>query len=365
MATGIRGRRWLPSGRLLVVVVAVVAVVAGGGWAAKPVWQPWWYAERLCGGHLSGGELADLLPTERLRAGRDTFGSGKPVLRCGVDEGDGRHFVLRVEAQTDAGARLGPLDMEFSIPRDLTYPFPASVPGFYGSFGPVIVQDCPKLGRDPEGRRPRLVTKVYSHGVEDAPSTASLRTAVRIANGANAELGCGAEPLPLPDRVEPVRKLALSRAGNTMCGWLTRTTLPRSPSGKAWQVVAPTDDRAPITSCSLIDSGTGESAVDLSGWYGGWTTEPFARLLSNNARLPDDRSPHDALLGTAFGRAKARCAGEAANFLANSYTPTGTGSALPMSDVRRLLDEFASDQAERRDCTDLELPGPTVYPRRH
>ncbi len=358
MATGIRGRRWLPSGRTSAIVAVVVAVLAGGGWAAKPVWQPWWYAARLCGGHLSGGELADLLPDERLRAGRDTFGSGNRVLRCGVDEGDGRHFVLRIEAQTDTGARLGPLDMEFGIPRDVGHPFPASVPGFYGNFGPVIVQDCPKLGRGH-----RLVTQVYSHGVEDGPSTASLRTAVRIANGAGAELGCGAKPLPLPDRVEPVRKLSLSRAGTTMCGWLSRAALPDSPSGRAWQVVAPTDDRAAITSCSLIDSGTGES-VDFSGWYGDWTAEPFERLLSNNARLPDDLGADEALLGEDFGRAKARCAGESANFLANN-APTKTGrAALSTGEVRGLLNAFATDQAERRDCTELELPGPTVYPRR-
>lgn len=359
---GIRGRRWLPSGRVLGIVAVVLAVVAGGGWAAKPVWQPWWYAATLCGGNLSGDDLAELLPNERLQAGRDTFGSGSSSLRCGVDESDGRHFVLKIEAQTDTGEPLGPLAMEFTVPRDPHYVYPRSVPGFYGKFGPVIIQECPKLGPDAEGRKRRLVTNVYAHGVENDPSPQSLRTAVRIANGANAELGCGADPLPLPDRVEPARKLSLSQAEGTMCGWLARDTLPSSTSGKEWQVLAPTDEGAPITSCSLIDSGTGESAVSLTGWYGDWAEEPFETLLAANVRIPEGHSSRDALLSENFGRAKARCAGESANFLANSYTPDASRSVLPMSEVRRLLDEFAADQAERRGCTGLELPGPTVHP---
>ncbi|WP_244501261.1 hypothetical protein [Streptomyces sp. TP-A0874] len=362
MATGIRNRRWLPSRWTLGVAAVVLAAVAGVGWLAKPMWQPWWYAASLCGGNLSGGDLAELLPNERLRAAKDTFGSGGDALRCGVDESDGRHFVLDVEAQIDNGERLGPLAMEFMVPRDLHYVYGSSVPGFYGKFGPVIIQECPKLGRDSEGRKRRLVTKVYTHGVESAPSPQSLRTAVRIANGANTEIGCGADPLPLPDRVEPVRKLSLSQAENTMCGWLARRALPKSPSGKEWRVVAPTGERAPITNCSLIDSGTGESALNLSGWYGDWTDEPFETLLMEKVEIPEGLSARDALLGGDFGRAKAQCAGESANFLATSQGRDRSRPVLPMSEVRRLLTGFVEDQSKRRGCTDLELPGHTVHP---
>ncbi|GAA3381394.1 hypothetical protein GCM10020367_72470 [Streptomyces sannanensis] len=350
---------------MLGIVVVVLAVVAGVGWAIKPTWQPWWYAATLCGGNLSGEDLAELLPNERLQAAEDTFGSGHGPLRCGVNKSDGRHFVLKTEAQIDMGEPLGPLDMEFTIPRDLHYAYPRSVPGFYGKFGPVIIQDCPKLGHESGGRKRRLVTNVYTNKVDNNPSPQSLRTAVRIANGANAEIGCGADPLPLPDRVEPARKLSLSQAEGTMCGWLAQGALPRSPSGKEWQVVAPTGERAPVTSCSLIDSGTGESAVNLTGWYGDWTDKPFERLLSANVRIPKGHSSRDALLGERFGRAKARCAGESANFLANSYARDSLRSVLPMSEVRRLLNEFAADQAERRGCTGLELPGRTVHTDLH
>ncbi|MEV5986360.1 hypothetical protein AB0L85_15250 [Streptomyces sp. NPDC052051] len=365
MAVGVRRRWWLPSVRGLVIVAVTLAVVMGGGWLAKPMWQPWWYARTLCGGNLSGGDLAELLPNERLRPAEDTFGTGHSPLRCGVDKNDGRHFVLDIEAQTDTGKRLGPLDMEFTIPTDPDFAYPRSVPGFYGKFGPVIIQECPKLGRDSEGRKPRLVTTVNTTAVENDPSPQTLRTAVRIANAANAEIGCGADPLPLPDRVESTRKLSLSQAKNTMCGWLTHGTLPKSPSGKAWKVAAPTNERATITSCSLIDSGTGEYAVNLTGWYGDWTDKPFDTLLAANMQIPKGHSPHDALLGDNFARAKARCAGESANFLANSSTRNSSRPALPMSDVRFLLNKFTADQTERRDCTHPELPDTTVHPRPH
>ncbi|MET9296628.1 hypothetical protein [Streptomyces sp. NPDC003077] len=365
MATGTGGRRWLPGKKTLGIVAVVLAVLAGVGWWAKPVWQPWWYAATLCGGNLSGGELADLLPNERLRAGKDTFGSGSSLLRCGVNENDGRHFVLKIEAQTGVGAVADPMALEFTIPSKPHYAFPRSVPGFYGQFGPVIIQECPKLGRDSRGRTQRLVTTVYVHAVEDDPSPQSLRTAVRIANGASAEIGCGAAPLPLPDDVEPARKLTLSQTKDTMCGWLAGARLPDSPSGKEWRVVAPTDARAPITSCSLIDSGTGQSAVDLTGWYGDWTDEPFEMLFAANVRIPEGRSPRDAMLGPHFGRAKARCGREAANFLADSHARGSSRSALPMSEVRDLLNRFAADQAERRGCTGLELPDTTVHPSGH
>ncbi|MGW4162542.1 hypothetical protein [Streptomyces sp. NPDC004788] len=126
-------------------------------------------------------------------------------------------------------------------------------------------------------------------------------------------------------------------------------------------MVAPTDEQATITSCSLIDSGTGKPAVHLSGWYGDWADAPFTRLLEANMRIPEGHSSRDALLGEEFGRAKARCAGESANFLANGYASDSSRSVLPMSDVRSLLNAFATDQADRRGCTGLELPDPTVH----
>ncbi|WP_234345996.1 hypothetical protein [Streptomyces sp. NRRL F-5755] len=362
MAAGRRGRRWLPSGRVLGIVATALAVLAGGGWLAKPLWQPWWYAATVCGGHLSGEDLAGLLPDKRLQPADDTFGSGSGVLRCGVNTNDGRRYVLKIEAQTDTGTAQGPLATEFTIPRKPHYAFPKTIPGYYGEVGPVIIQECPGLGRDSDGRARRLVTKVNALGAESAPSPQSLRTAVNAANGAASELGCGAAPLPLPDRVEPIRKLAPSQAEGTMCGWLGRIALPRSPSGRGWKVVAPTDERAPITNCSLLDAGTGEPAVDLTGWYGSWTDKPFDTLLSANVKVPKGHSSHDALLSENFGRAKARCAGESANFLAASYAPHTMRSVLPMSQVRYLLNEFAKDQTERRSCTGLELPDPTVHP---
>nr|WP_237536510.1 hypothetical protein [Streptomyces sp. SID5785] len=353
----------LPGRRTAVIGVVVLAVLAGATWVYKPWWQPWWYARTLCGGALSGGDLADLLPKERLRAGEDTFGSGDGTsVACEVDRPDGYHYVLRAEATTDGAEPDGPLDLEFTIPRDPQYLYSREIPGFHGNLGPMIVQDCPALGRDAEGRIRRLVTNVYSLAVERKPEATPARMAVQIANRANDELGCGAARLPVPDRLEPAHRLSLRQARATMCGGLARAALPRSPSGKDWQVLAPTGGRAPISSCSLVDSGTGRTAATFTGWYGDWTDKPFERLLGANVQIPDGHSVRDALLGENFGRATARCAGESANFLVNSYAPHGTGPVLPMSELRALLGVFAKEEAGRRGCDGLELPGRTVYP---
>ncbi|MEU5213968.1 hypothetical protein [Streptomyces sp. NPDC020742] len=133
-------------------------------------------------------------------------------------------------------------------------------------------------------------------------------------NGASAELGYGAKPLALSDHAGPPRTLSLRETAGTMCDWLTRTRLPKSPSGKGWKVAAPTNVRAPITNCSLLDATTGKSAMDLTGCYG----------------TGEDLSPQ-----------------------------------LPMSQVRSLLNAFAKDQAKRRGCTDLELPSTTIHPAAH
>ncbi|MCP9210397.1 hypothetical protein [Streptomyces cucumeris] len=351
----------MPSRRALIIVTLVLAVVAGGGYLTKPLWQPWWYAETLCGDHVSGDDLAELLPRKRLQAGEDTFGSGHGRLVCAVNEDEG-HFVLRMEAQTDPSDVRTALGMEFTIPTTPRYVFPQEVPGFYGKFGPVIIQKCPGPGHDSRGHKRLLITRVVSHGVEDDATPASLRIAVSVANGADSELGCGADPLPLPERVVEPRTMPLKQAAGTMCGWLTRAPLPKSPSGAGWRVAAPTHNGAPITNCSLIDPETGDSALDLTGWYGGWTDTPFETLLGANVVIPKGHDSRDALMSEDFGRAKARCGGESANFLA--YGDGTDRKALSATQMRTLLNAFATDQTRRRGCTGLDVPDSTVHPKR-
>ncbi|WP_431775570.1 hypothetical protein [Streptomyces cucumeris] len=65
---------------------------------------------------------------------------------------------------------------------------------------------------------------------------------------------------------------------------------------------------------------------------------------------------------TDFGRAKTWCGGESANFLA-----CGDGTdrkTLSTTQMRTLLNAFATDQARRRGCTGLDLPDSTVHPKR-
>ena len=56
-------------GRGLDVVAAVVLSFAVD--RAKPLWQHWWFAARMCGGTLASADLADVLPDERLQNGTD------------------------------------------------------------------------------------------------------------------------------------------------------------------------------------------------------------------------------------------------------------------------------------------------------
>lgn len=357
---GVR-KRWVPSGRSLGIVAVVLAVLAGGGYLAKPLWQPWWFAATLCGGHLSGGDLAELLPGKQLQAGRDNFEDGAGHLRCAVNEDD-HTFVLAADAQTDPADVRRAMAMEFTVPYKPEYVFPRNVPGFYGQFGPVIIQECPKLGRDERGYQHHLVTNVLTLGVERDASAASLRIAVSLANGAAERLGCGSAPLPRPDRVTPPRTLPVSQLAGTMCDWLTRTALPKSPSGAGWQVEAPTDERAPITNCSLLDPRTGKPFVDLTGWYGGWAEKSFEDLLESNVEIPEQLSARHALMSERLGRAKARCQGDPANFLVSLENAGGSAPAPPTAaQLRTLLNAFAADQAARRGCTDVELPGPKVH----
>ncbi|MGY5125658.1 hypothetical protein [Streptomyces nigrescens] len=61
-----------------------------------------------------------------------------------------------------------------------------------------------------------------------------------------------------------------------------------------------------------------------------------------------------------FGTA-ARCDGESAHYEASSY-PGGADRRLAASELRPLLVAFARDQAGRRGCSHLALPGQRIIP---
>ncbi|MEV7426362.1 hypothetical protein [Streptomyces sp. NPDC091212] len=288
-------------------------------------------------------------------------------MRCHINRDD-RHAVLAVDAYTNTADVRRELDLGFTRPFGARFALPAGIPGLANAFGPVIIQDCPDLERDAQGRKRRLVTTVLSKGDDISPGR--IRIAVSMANGASQRLGCGAEPLPTPsagsDPYEPPRAVPPAEAKGTVCGWLAWITLPKNPSGAPWGVVPHTDTDAPVTGCSLTDTASGEAAVEFSGWYGDWTDQPFVRLLPHNVSYSDGRDSRRPMMSENYGRATARCDAEAVNHLAygNARGTDAEDRYLTGRQLRPLLDAFAEDQAERRGCTDLEPPASTIHPMR-
>ncbi|WP_128510445.1 hypothetical protein [Streptomyces inhibens] len=351
----------MPSREVAAVIAVVLVVLVGGGYVSKPLWQPWWYAGTICDGLLSADDLADVLPDKELQAGKEEADLAHGRLKCGVDTDDG-HFSLVVDVESDPDEVDRELTGEFTIPTRPRFVFPSGIPGFQSDLGHYIVQDCPDLRRDSSGRKRRLVTRVIGAWDEKNGTPATLRIAVSLANGVSQKLGCGAPELPLPKRAVIEEKAVAPAEGGANCGWLGRVRLPKNPSGKPWRVVS-TEARTPITSCTLVDAASGQPYADFSGWYGNWTDTSFATLIGANVALPNHFEGTGPLMSEHFGTAAARCDGESAHYEASTY-PVDQARSLPARELRPLLVAFARDQAERRGCTRLQLPGKRIYPNR-
>ncbi|MFD5394973.1 hypothetical protein ACFWJW_12185 [Streptomyces sp. NPDC127097] len=352
-------RRRVPSGRVVAVLVVVLVVLAGGGYAAKPLWQPWWYATQVCAGLLSTGDLADVLPAEQLKAGKEAADLAHGRMSCGVDTPDD-HFALLADVDSDPDEVDRRLNGEFAIPTTPGFVFPAGIPGFQGQLGHYIVQECPDLRRDSLGRKRRLVTRVIGKWDEKHGTPATLRIAVALANGASEQAGCGAPKLPLPQRAVLRPTPVPPAKGGAGCGWLARARLPENPTGKPWRVVPRADPHAAITHCALMDGTSGFPYAEFSGWYGDWTDESFKTLVTANVSLPPDFPDGGQAMSEDFGIAAARCDGESAHYLARSAPDRRHAGR----ELRPLLVAFARDQAERRGCGHLALPGKRIFPSR-
>ncbi|MFF1700155.1 hypothetical protein ACFVXC_42080 [Streptomyces sp. NPDC058257] len=347
------------------MATAVVFGFAVG--AAKPLWQHWWFAAKMCGGTLSSADLADVLPDERLHIRTDEVSLEGGGMECRISTDD-EHRALSVEVMSDGAGIDRELDMSFTIPVEPNYVFPDGTPGFADQFGPVILQECPKLGRDELGAKQRLLTRVIGPDTSNEPGPALLRIAASAANAASEQSGCGAKRLPLPERTAGLESRPLSEAAGTKeCGWLTGVRLPKNPSGRPWEFTERSSGDMPITSCALVDPAKGKGGapvVEFSGWYGDWTDEPFQTLLAANVDYPSDRSARGPMMADALGRATAQCDGEAANFQAHSVPRTNDISDryVTGAQLRPLLLEFAAEQSRVHGCSGLKLPGKTVYP---
>jgi hypothetical protein len=337
-------RRWIK------VAVAAAAVVGLGGWIGAPFAQDWWLVRTACDGALPGDAV------RRLAQNGSHFKDAESVTyrelgeyRCTLSfEGDDLRsdLVLRVEAYTGRDQQ----DREFlTTLQDSGFapqaPVPQGLPAFIDQFGAVqFLLPCPDLGKDDDGRRRKLLVRTQFGQDALWGHPAAYETTVGVVNGVSDRLGCGAEPLTAPDGdaglVEPEddpKTVPLAEAGDTGCGWVTRAGLPEEGG---WRVADGTNDAAPTGRCLLYDqeAADGHSGHRLTfvAWYGDWTSR-FAA---------DDGGRPLSLTATA------RCAGEAAHFVVDgSDEIPGVGQDRK----RDLLEAFARDQVERRDCSGLRV----------
>ncbi|NUL12675.1 hypothetical protein [Streptomyces lunaelactis] len=345
--------RWVKVG-----VVAAVVLAAVGYWA-KPYANDWWLARQACGGAMPDEAVDKLIPGDKHLASdyeyvskelgtyscalsdsdSDTY-RRRGISAVGYTNRDSQDLMIKRAFHDGTGRNAGAL--------------PEGLPGFDDEAGVRLLLTCPSLGKDAEGRPRRLLVRTSAErGVMKDQRDASLRTAVALTNEASKKLGCGAEPLKAPARALPEepKPVSLSAAAGTACGWLAGAKLPK---GTNWTVSIAANDAAPLSRCELHRYGDDEVAMFFNASYGDWSEVPFKDAADERASSSADGWVTQPLLTAEWGRAKARCDAEAANFEAGSRNEV---PGIKGPQLRALLTAFAQDQVKRHGCTDLALPG--------
>ncbi|MCX4823376.1 hypothetical protein OG883_26540 [Streptomyces sp. NBC_01142] len=352
--------RWVKVGVIAAVVLAAV------GYFAQPYAKDWWLAREACGGALPDEAVDALMPDdEHLTSEYEYVSKEMGAYSCALGYSDDfRNRGITAVAYTDRDSQ--DLMMRSAFHRGTAQEvgaLPEGLPGFVdeGRRTVRLLQTCPDLGKDAEGRPRRLLVRTSASGalMKEAPD-ALLRTAVAVTNEASRKLGCGAEPVKAPDRAlsqrpEPVR---ISASAGTPCGWLAGAKLPREAE---WRVGIDANDAAPVSRCELYRKGDKSPAMRFNAWYGDWSEVPFKKVAAERVSLAGDGGETRPLLTADWGRAKARCDAETANFEASSGGVPGIGGPQ----LRALLTTFAQDQVKRHGCTDLALPGREVPAPKH
>ncbi|MEV6398921.1 hypothetical protein AB0M39_29745 [Streptomyces sp. NPDC051907] len=352
-------RRWVKVGLIAAVVLAAV------GYFAKPYAEEWWLAREACGGAVPAEAVDELAPDdERLSSDYEYLSKEIGQYTCQLFYGDSRSRKgVTAVAYTNRDSQ--DLMMRRAVSRGTGLSvggLPTGLPGFTSDNGALLLlRTCPDLGEDAEGRPRRMLVRTTASGAapEKSPD-ALLRTAVALTNRSSDELGCGAEPLKAPAHVLPAepKPVPLSAAANTPCAWLASAKLPKDAQ---WTLGVVGGDAAPLSRCELFRASGEESTgpgrrqptLVLNAWHGDWSEVAFGEAARDRAHSEEDGWYTRPLLTAEWGRAKARCDGEAVNFEASSREAPG----IKGPQLRALLTAFAKDQTERRGCTDLALPG--------
>jgi hypothetical protein len=338
-------RRWIK------VTVAAAAVLGLGGWIAEPYVQDWMLVRGACSGALPGDAL------RQLASKADHFEDAES--RTYEELGD---YTCRVTFEgdevddelllfTSASVRRDEQDRRFrSVFQEEGFtaqaPMPAGLPGFVDGWGRLyFLVPCPELGTDDDGRQRKMLVSTGFGPDASWGTPAAYETAVALVDAASDRLGCGAEPLSVPEgdaapaeAEDTPDTVPLMEADALGCGWASKAGLPR-PEG--WRVGYGTNDTAPTGRCDLFsgDPELGEDEYRLAfvAWYGDWSN-----------RLTREEGEPRGLTATA------RCAGEAANFAVGGPDKV---PGIDRSRLRDLLEAFARDQMERRDCSGLQVWG--------
>jgi hypothetical protein len=339
-------RRWIKVSMTAAVVLGI------GGWIAAPYVNDWWLLRTACDGALPVDAVRELGSSGSHF--KDATSASHPELGdygCSLDfEGDELRSdrLLLMEAYT----RRDDVDRELMSVFPETgdgdvAPMPDGLPGFIDTFGDLqLLVPCPALGKDDDGRQRKLLVRTRLGRDTLWATPAAYETAVTLTNSASDRLGCGAEPLTVPDGatgpVDPEKDpktVSLDKSGDTACGWALETGLLNTSQ---WRVATLMNDAGPVGRCDLYardaESGELETRLSFAAWYGDWSN----RLVAEAKRWPAART------------ATARCDGEAANFALSAAKDI---PGVDEAGKRKLLAAFAREQVRQRGCSDLRLDG--------
>jgi hypothetical protein len=339
-------RRWTK------IAVAVAVVVCLSGWFAEPYAQDWWLTSRACAGVLPADAVEQLMPEDAHLADAETqkvdgLGSYQCELTVKGDEGASDHLFLKTTAYT----RRDDQDREFTrIFPDSGFasiaPLPEGLPGFVDTHHVIrLVLPCPDLPPGPAGRKRTMLvsTDLGYYATKHSPPRDAYEVTVAFAESASEKLGCGAEPLHVPDSGrEPVslaatgepKTVPLSQVTGTACGWLAEAGLPRDTE---WRVAVRTNGSAPVSRCDVSTGGDlqgEEHHLDFVGWYGDWSV-----------RLAAWRGMRGTLT------AAARCGGHAAHYKMRVIDDPSIDADLK----QQLFEAFVRHEAGRHGCADLHF----------